>query len=95
MSQAAWIARRFQAKDARIRNLRDKVRGYCVQIHTTQEKINSLTSELAKQLHKHTTQHHLQSPADQIVMDIIENRERAPNGRRYSLDTLHWAWTIH
>jgi hypothetical protein len=49
---------------------------------------------LAKQLHKHTIQDHLQSPGDQIFLDIIESRERASNGRGYSLETLRRAWAI-
>jgi hypothetical protein len=34
----------------------------------------------------------VQSPRDRIFLDIVQNRCRPKNGRRYSPETLHWAW---
>lgn len=37
----------------------------------------------------------LHSPSDRIFLDIFQNREREAHGRRYSPETLRWAWAIY
>jgi hypothetical protein len=55
--------------------------------------MKDLTYQLAAILQHETDTNPLQTPADRIFLDIVQNRCRPKNGRRYSPETLRWAWT--
>jgi hypothetical protein len=68
------------------------------------EKIASLTVEFTCSIEAKMEIDAIESPADRIFNDLLQNRNRSPNGRRYSRDTLIWprqvygasstAWTV-
>jgi hypothetical protein len=54
------------------------------------EKIVSLTDEFARSIEVKMEIDAIESTVDRIFNDLLENRNRSPDGRRYSRDTLIW-----
>jgi hypothetical protein len=95
MGEAAWHARRMQAKDDHIKRLHDQITGYSLQLRAAKQRIEYLTTRLAETLQADADTNPLHLPRDRIFLDIVQNRARPKNGRRYSPETLRWAWAEH
>jgi hypothetical protein len=74
--------------------LKHQLGGYKTQLQTAQNKIQTLTQQLASALEEHSRSSILQTPRDLIWLDLVRNRDRPPNGRRYCMETLVWAREI-
>jgi hypothetical protein len=55
------------------------------------EKIASLTDEFPCSIEVKMETDAMESPADRIFNNLIQNRNRSQDGRHYSRDTLIWA----
>jgi hypothetical protein len=95
MCMAAWLARRQQAQEARIRRLEQQVQGYSLRLPRAKDKRDRFTATLAKEIQDDQAADPLHSPCACIFLDTVENREREPQGWCYSPDTLRWAWVVH
>jgi hypothetical protein len=88
-------ARRIHARDGQIIKLRDEIRGLSLQIRNAARKAEDLTAQLTDAMEEGARLNPCYTPADRIFLDIMQNRSRPPNGRRYSPETLHWGWTVY
>jgi hypothetical protein len=59
------------------------------------EKIASLTNELARSIEAKMEIDAIEFPVDQIFNDLLQNRNRSPDRRRYSRDILIWARQVY
>jgi hypothetical protein len=59
------------------------------------ENIASLTNELARSIEAKMEIDAIEFPVDRIFDDLLQNRNRRPDGRRYSRDTLMWARQVY
>jgi hypothetical protein len=59
------------------------------------EKIASLTDELARSIDAKMEIDAIESPVDRIFNDVLRNRNRSPDRRHYSRDTLIWARQVY
>jgi hypothetical protein len=59
------------------------------------EKIASLTDEFARSIEAKMEIDANESPVSRIFNDFLQNRNRSPDGRRYSRDTRIWVRRIY
>jgi hypothetical protein len=95
MSAATCAARSFHAKEAQIRFLEQRSRGYELQLQKSRDKIEDLTAGLAGKLESEAAINPFLSLCDYIFHGIVRNHGRPKNGRRYSPATLRSAWSVH
>jgi hypothetical protein len=88
-------ARSPHAKEAQIRFLEQRIRGYGLQLQKFRDKIQDLTARLAGKLEPEAARNPFLSLHDYIFHDIVRNHGRPKNGRQYSTATLRWAWSVH
>jgi hypothetical protein len=93
--RACWDGRRIQAQSNEIRSLHDQINGYRLQLDSAKARIATLTEKLTAALRHDADINPLRTLRDCILCDIFQNRDRAPKARRYSPETLHWAWRVH
>jgi hypothetical protein len=64
-------------------------------LKAAEKQISDLKMQLAAKIQEQAIKDLTQSPAERVMLDIIKNYGRPPNGRRYCIDTLAWTEEIH
>jgi hypothetical protein len=96
MSTAAGRQALHERRNAEcMRNLRQQLNASRTNLTKAQRKIQELTKQVADLMREQSFKDLTQSPYDRIYLDILKNRSRKPNGRRYSIETLLWTEEIH
>lgn len=95
MSVVARAARQLKLKAGAISVLKAQLRANQTNLKRANATIQRLEAELSDLREEQTSLRPFTSPADRILADILENAQRHPNGRRYSLETLIWGRRVH
>jgi hypothetical protein len=95
MSTSAWTARQLQARSVQIQHLKAQVKAHQMNLHRAQKKIQSLSNQPAEGLQAEGDIKPLTKPADRIFRELLQNRSRDPNSRRYLRDTMMWARQVY
>jgi hypothetical protein len=95
MMTSAWTARQLQARSVQIQHLKAQVKAHQTNLHHTHEKIQSLSNQFAEALQAERDINLLTEPAYRLFRELLQNRSRDPNARRYSRDTTIWARKIY
>jgi hypothetical protein len=90
MSAAAWAARSLLAKEAQIRFLEQRIRGYELQLQKSMDKIGDLTAKMAGKLESEVVTNPFLSLRDYMFHDMVRNHGRPKNRRRYSPRRCAW-----
>jgi hypothetical protein len=95
MNAKCRAARLLKFKTDRIRELQQQISAYTLNLIQARYKIAMLEFKIAEEIETMVTLHPLQSPVNQIFLDIARNRTRYPNGRGDSVEILAWSREIH
>jgi hypothetical protein len=93
--RACWDGRTIQSQANTIRTLEQQVTGYRLQLDNAKTRIATLTAKLTEALCHDADINPLRTVRDCVLFDIFRNRDRPPNARRYTPETLHWAWRVY